>query len=164
MEGAAMHAAIYFDMDGTIADLYGFAGWLDLLVREDVTPYSACEPLPLLGAELLESLHALRRAGVRVGVVSWGAKGSSADYLERTRHAKARWLAEHGFPCDELHVVAYGTAKAECAEVRRHSVLVDDDASVRATWAGAEGRAAVEPSECLALVRAMLAAAHEGAR
>ena len=30
-----------------------------LLRCEDVTPYSACEPLPLLGAELLESLQAM---------------------------------------------------------------------------------------------------------
>ena len=35
-----MTNAIYFDMDGTIADLYGFDGWLDYLHAEDVKPYA----------------------------------------------------------------------------------------------------------------------------
>ena len=30
---------IVFDMDGTIADLYGVKGWLNYLRNEDTTPY-----------------------------------------------------------------------------------------------------------------------------
>lgn len=29
---------IWFDMDGTIADLYGVDGWLEMLIAEDPTP------------------------------------------------------------------------------------------------------------------------------
>ena len=34
--------AIYFDMDGTIADLYNYDGWLEMLQNDDVTPYEEC--------------------------------------------------------------------------------------------------------------------------
>ena len=29
---------IWFDMDGTIADLYGVEGWLEMLIAKDETP------------------------------------------------------------------------------------------------------------------------------
>ena len=36
--------AIYFDMDGTIADLYGRDGWLDDLMNEYTRPYREVIP------------------------------------------------------------------------------------------------------------------------
>ena len=40
-----MTKAIYFDMDGTIADLYGVNGWLDSLIAEQTKPYREAKPL-----------------------------------------------------------------------------------------------------------------------
>ena len=40
-----MNKAIYFDMDGTIADLYGVSGWLADLEAENVRPYAEAKPL-----------------------------------------------------------------------------------------------------------------------
>ena len=34
---------IYFDMDGTIANLYGVDGWLDMIINRDATPYKVAE-------------------------------------------------------------------------------------------------------------------------
>ena len=36
---------IWFDMDGTIANLYGVDNWLDKLIAEDATPYAEAKPL-----------------------------------------------------------------------------------------------------------------------
>ena len=36
---------ICFDMDGTLADLYGVQDWLDYLIEEDETPYLIAEPM-----------------------------------------------------------------------------------------------------------------------
>ena len=36
---------IWFDMDGTIADLYGVENWLDYLLNGDAFPYKAAAPL-----------------------------------------------------------------------------------------------------------------------
>ena len=36
---------INFDMDGTIADLYGVDNWLEMLTDHDPTPYEIARPL-----------------------------------------------------------------------------------------------------------------------
>ena len=36
---------IYFDMDGTIADLYGVENWLEYLRAENPAPYRAAAPM-----------------------------------------------------------------------------------------------------------------------
>ena len=40
-----MKKEIWFDMDGTIADLYGVENWLEMLIAEDPTPYAVAKPL-----------------------------------------------------------------------------------------------------------------------
>ena len=36
---------IYFDMDGTIANLYGVENWLDYLMNEKTVPYDIASPM-----------------------------------------------------------------------------------------------------------------------
>ena len=40
-----MKKAIFWDMDGTIADLYNVPNWLDKLRAEDTSPYREAKPL-----------------------------------------------------------------------------------------------------------------------
>ena len=53
-----LNITINFDMDGTIADLYGVENWLDYLIAEDAFPYETAEPLLRLSA-LARRLHNL---------------------------------------------------------------------------------------------------------
>lgn len=39
-----MTKAIYFDMDGTIANFYSVPNWLDYLIASDPTPYEVARP------------------------------------------------------------------------------------------------------------------------
>lgn len=64
---------IVFDMDGTIADLYGYPNWLKALRNEDETPYSGCKPLVDM-RELYKVLMALKKVGYRIVVTSWLSK------------------------------------------------------------------------------------------
>ena len=50
---------IYFDMDGTIANLYSVENWLEKLRSEDATPYEEAKPLIRLAtlARLLNKLQ-----------------------------------------------------------------------------------------------------------
>lgn len=68
-----MKATIFFDMDGTIADLYGVENWLDYLINADALPYEIAKPLIRLSA-LAKILNRLQKQGYKIGVISWLAK------------------------------------------------------------------------------------------
>ena len=40
-----LNITINFDMDGTIADLYGVENWLEYLIAENTFPYANARPL-----------------------------------------------------------------------------------------------------------------------
>ena len=131
-----MSKALMFDMDGTIADLYGVDGWLDKLTNEDTTPYTDAKPI-VDPQELTDVLSKAKKQGYTVGVVSWLAKGSSKDYAKATRNAKREWLAKY-YPnvFDEVHLVKYGATKRQAIRKHQHVVLVDDNAKVRKGFTG----------------------------
>ena len=68
-------------------------------------------------------------------VTTWLSKNSTKDYDTKVRKAKLEWLARYNFPYDEIHLVKYGTTKADCT--RKHGgyqVLIDDNEKVRKGW------------------------------
>ena len=125
---------IVFDMDGTIANFYGVKGWLDYLKAEDTTPYEVAEPLYNM-VELTNLLNTLKIKGWKVVVTTWLAKNGTKEYNNKTRKAKLDWLAKYNFPYDEIHLVKYGTTKANCTrKIGGFQVLVDDNEKVRKGW------------------------------
>lgn len=125
---------IVFDMDGTIADLYGVDNWLTKLQNEDPTPYKEAAPLYNM-EELCELLNKLRAENWKVAVTSWLSKNSTKAYKEEVRKAKLEWLERYDFPADEIHLVAYGTTKANCTRHKADfQILVDDNKKVREGW------------------------------
>jgi hypothetical protein len=125
--------AIYFDMDGTIANFYGVDGWLDAIRNESVMPYIAAEPL-MNPTHLIDILMQLKAKGCTIGIISWSAMGGSKEYNKRVRAAKLAWVNNYfGNIFDEFHVVKYGTPKHRVAKIK-DSILVDDNVDVRDTW------------------------------
>ena len=127
---------ICFDMDGTIANLYGVSGWLEKLRAFDPTPYAEAEPMWDM-EELNEVLNAIRICGVEVRIITWLAMETTIEYSQAVREAKREWLDNLDFPYDNFHGVAYGTTKANC--VRKYlnegeAILIDDNAKVREGW------------------------------
>ena len=127
MNSTNNNATIYFDLDGTIADLYGFNDWLTYLQNEQTTPYAEAGLL-VDGEQLRNFLAAGKAAGVLFGVISWGSKNASKDYQKSIRRAKIEWLKKNNLLeyLDELHVVRYGTPKDRAAK-NRTGVLIDDE-------------------------------------
>lgn len=127
-------ATIYFDMDGTIADLYAVENWLDDLENERVTPYIKAKPLVRM-ASLAKVLNRLQREGYRIGVVSWGAKNANNDYMKEIARAKREWLHKHlpSVQFDEVHIVRYGLQKSFFAQ-STDDIIFDDDIKVREEW------------------------------
>ena len=131
-----MTTTIFFDMDGTIADLYGVENWLDYLIASDALPYEIAKPLIRLNA-LARILNRLQKQGYKVGVISWLAKNSNTDYDERVTKAKKEWLKKHlaSVNFDEIHIVKYGTPKQTFAKTE-NDILFDDEEKNRNDWTG----------------------------
>ena len=129
-----MNKAIIFDMDGTIADFYGVNGWLNDLENENTRPYDVAEPL--YDMEVLNALlDVLKLQGWRIIVTTWLSRGASVDFENATRESKKAWLKKYGFQYDEIHLVRYGTTKANATRrLGGFQVLVDDNEQVRKGW------------------------------
>ena len=124
---------IYFDMDGTIANLYGVDGWLEYLINKDTTPYRIAQPM-INFSHLARLLNKLQRNGYTIGIISWTAKNSTEEYNERVTQTKRQWLAKHlpSVHFDEIHIVEYGTPKSTCG----NGILFDDEEKNRTEWNG----------------------------
>ena len=131
-----MTKAIYFDMDGTIADLYGVEGWLNDLESENERPYATAKPLIRMSA-LARVLNRLQREGYTIGIVSWLSKGGSDDYNEKVTYAKQKWLKQHlaSVNFDEINIVKYGTPKSTAVNIQG-GILFDDEERNRTEWNG----------------------------
>ena len=127
---------IYFDMDGTIADLYGVENWLDYLLEKNVLPYEIAKPLLRLST-LARLLNRLQNEGYKIGIISWLAKNSSDDYDVAVTKAKENWLNKHlaSVKFDTIHIVKYGTPKESFAK-SENDILFDDEEKNRNNWTG----------------------------
>lgn len=127
---------IYFDMDGTIANLYGVENWLPKLQNEDASPYTDAKPLVRL-ATLARLLNKAQRNGHKVGIVSWLAKNSTENYDEKVTNAKIEWLNTHlkSVQFDEIRIGKYGTPKSTMVN-DKNGILFDDEEPNRIEWKG----------------------------
>ena len=131
-----MKKELLFDMDGTIADLYSVEDWLKKLRAEDPSPYR--EARPMYDMDTLSAvLEIFKGMGYRIAVVSWGSLGASEAYDMEVKKAKIEWLNRFDFPYDEIHVVKYGTPKANFIKSET-SILIDDNKEVRENFLESE--------------------------
>lgn len=128
-----MRKEINFDMDGTIANLYGVENWLPMLMASDPTPYEVAKPLVNMSI-LARYLNKLIANGYEVKVISWLAKNSNSEYDALVTEAKIKWLATHlkSVKFTEINIVAYGTPKENLG----NGILFDDEERNRNNWKG----------------------------
>ena len=126
---------IWFDMDGTIADLYGVENWLEMLIAHDETPYVIAKPIVNLSV-LARLMNKVQRKGFEICIVSALAKDSTAEYDERVRNAKIKWLANHlkSVHFDEIRFVPYWYTKNDVNT--GVDVLFDDEERHLEKWTG----------------------------
>ena len=130
-----MKGFIWFDMDGTIANLYGVENWLDYLMSEDVYPYAVATPL-LRMCSLAKVLNRLQREGYGIGIISWLSKSGTTEYNAKITETKKKWLKKHlaSVKWDEINIVPYGTPKEKYA--KENDILFDDEKKNRENWTG----------------------------
>lgn len=127
---------ICFDMDGTLADLYGVDNWLADLRSENTRPYEMAKVLLNMNI-LAKRLNRLQAKGHKIVVISWLSKSGSDNYNEAVTEAKKAWLKKHlgSVKFDEMNIVKYGTPKSLfCSS--SEDVLFDDEKPNRENWFG----------------------------
>jgi len=140
---------IWFDMDGTIANLYAVENWLADLRAESIRPYA--EALPMLNFSLFARLlNRLQAEGWKIGIISWTAKSGSESYNMAVEIAKRAWLAKHlpSVEWDEIKVVRYGTDKKTATG---GGILFDDEIGNRSAW----GEGAYTPDKIVEILKGL---------
>lgn len=152
-----MSKAIYFDMDGTIANLYAVPNWLEYLRAYDTTPYA--KAVPMVNMNLLARyLNALQKQGYTIGVVSWLSKEPTPDYDVKVTEVKMRWLQTHlkSVQFDEIHIVAHGVPKSTVVNVKG-GLLFDDEQNNRTEWChSAKGAVACDVNCILDILKGLV--------
>lgn len=126
---------IWFDMDGTIADLYGVDNWLKMLIAQDETPYAIAKGIVNLSL-LARLMNKVQRKGYEICIVSALAKNSTKEYDEKVMNAKNNWLALHlhSVNFDEIRFVPYWFTKNDVNT--GDDILFDDEERHLTAWTG----------------------------
>ncbi len=140
---------IWFDMDGTIADLYGDPDWLSKLRAYNPEPYANAKVLLNMNV-LARYLNQLQKKGYNICIVSWLSKESTVTYDELVTEAKKTWLKKHlsSVQFDCIDIIPYGTPK----QIGRSGILFDDEPLNRQMW----GEGAYDVDNILNILKSLL--------
>ena len=143
---------IWFDMDGTIANLYAVENWLPKLRAYDASPYAEAEVM-LNMSQLARLLNKVQQLGYQLGIISWLSKCPTPEYDEAVTEAKKAWLGQHlaSVSWDKIIIVKHGVPK-ELFKQTEDDILFDDEASNRENWHGE----AYEPEMMIKVLKALL--------
>ena len=133
MKGSENLKTINFDMDGTLANLYGVENWLSDLTNSNPRPYVVAKPLLNMSA-LARILNRLKKSGYKINIISWLSKNSTTEYDKAVTFAKRQWLSKHlkSVSFDNIYIVPYGTPKQTISS----GILFDDEKPNRDNWTG----------------------------
>jgi len=142
-----MTKAVYFDMDGTVYDLYGVPKWLDRIEAEDATVFSEGKPLVDIDA-LNEACLNLIVNGYKIGVITWAPMGASFEYIQAVSLVKYKWIQEYMPYVQEFFVQEYGTPKQYAINKKsQQMILIDDNKDIRERWDTAKQRKSIDANE-----------------
>ena len=143
---------IWWDMDGTIANLYAVENWLPKLRAEDETPYVEAKVMWNM-SQLARLMNKVQQMGYKLGIISWTSKGGSDIYNIAVDTAKREWLDTHlaSVNFDYVYIVKYGTPKSLVMQ-GEDDILFDDEEPNRAAWFGE----AYEPEMMIKVLKALL--------
>ena len=130
---------IYFDMDGTFYDLYGFENWLECILSEKTECYTQ-STLLVDYDNFVKILNELKNKGYKLGIITWLSKNASKSYQNKVRSAKYRYIQKNFSGIfDEIHIIQYGKNKSEYC--KKDDILFDDEEQNRTLWRKSGGNA-----------------------
>ena len=131
---------IFFDMDGTFYNLYGFSGWLDCILSEKTECYLYSDML-VDENEFISILTELKQKNYKLGIITWLSKKATKNYQNKVRNAKYKYIKKHFSNLfDEVHIIQYGKNKSIYCK-GKNSILFDDEENNRKQWLEKNGTA-----------------------
>ena len=148
-----MSKIIYFDLDGTLYNLYQKPNWLEDLREEKAGVFSDENLLMVDFERFYFSIMELFKNGYQFGVISWLPMQASIEYEEICRKEKIAWIAENLPFVEEINIVPYGTPKQLAIQKRRKEmVLIDDNMEICQMWNTPKQRHSYHVSEYVNVV------------
>lgn len=129
-----MAKKIFFDMDGTIADLYNEENWSTRLLNEEKGLF---RNLKLMHDKdrLTKIINDLIELGFEIEVITWTPKNVSQEYIKIVEEEKKEWVQEHFPMIKNIHCLPYGVPKQKAKYKKaKLEILVDDNLEVVEMW------------------------------
>lgn len=132
---------VYFDLDGTLFDLYGKTDWLETLENERTGAFEG-NFLPEINLEeLLAVINSLIFKGVEFNVITWLPMQASEEYQKVCTAEKIAWVRENLPFVNDIICQPYGVPKQNAITKRAKTmILIDDNKEVCRIWETAKMR------------------------
>lgn len=125
-----MKKIVYFDMDGTIADLYGVENVFKRLDALDASVYLEAEPIQ----EYIQMIRDFHHMGYEVNILSCLGMISEEVFDKNTKENKDKWLDKY-VGCEYINKRIYiPNTKHKEEYIDAIGILVDDDERVLVNW------------------------------
>lgn len=159
---------VYFDLDGTLFNLYGKIDWLETLRSEKEGAFKVGDLLndgfmPEIDlVEFYDKIDTLRSKGVTFGVITWLPMEATKEYEVVCTKEKEEWIKEYLPFVESVSIVPYGTPKHSLCGKAKRVVLIDDNKKVCKDWRTKKQRIALQVTkkttviECLDNIAKMI--------
>lgn len=123
---------VYFDMDGTLVDLYGVTNVFKRLDDLDASVYSEAKPIN----KYIDMLKEFKSMGYKVIILSCLGMVSSKEFDKETIINKGKWLDTYVGKeyIDERIYIPNTKNKFKYTSMYGKGILVDDDVRVLNNW------------------------------
>lgn len=125
---------LYFDLDGTVANLYGEKKWLEKLRNEEKGLFLNLKPLYDMNV-ITDLVDELIEMDWEINVITWTPMFCSDEYHKQVTEEKEMWI-KNLFPCvSNIACQRYGEPKQN-APIKRaqEMILIDDNKEVCEMW------------------------------
>lgn len=138
-----MTTKIYFDLDGTVYDLYNIENWELKLRSENADVFNEGN---FIGdyAKFIAVCAELIKKGVQFGVITWLPMQATEEYERECAEVKREWVKKFIPFVTEFTVQTYGIPKQNAIIKRaKRMYLLDDNTEVCEIWKTEKMRIAI---------------------
>ena len=129
-----MSIKIYFDLDGTVYDLYNVENWLEKLRSEDASVFSEGDFIGDYN-RFKTVCEKLVSVGVQFEVITWLPMQASEEYEIECTEVKREWVKKFMPFVTEFTAQSYGIPKQNAIKKRAKTMyLLDDNKEVCEMW------------------------------